>query len=164
MILFGALFLTDILALWLIISGRGRWFLKILALLLICTVNIGVVHAFRYGNGFPTSPPKVPILMIYCSVVEPGYGHPAVYLWGIPQTTENHKVGYDITGAPRAYELPYSKRLEAACVKAQKGSQQGIPTVVSKAKRGKKGKRGYGPHSSGLHFYREPPVLLNPKH
>lgn len=164
MALFAALFLTDLLAFWLIISGRGRWWLKFVTLVLICTLNFTVWHAFRYGDGFPTGPMKGQVLSIYCYAVEPGYGHPAVYVWGIPQTTQNHKIGYDITGAPRSYELPFSKALEKECIQANKNGSQGAHEQIGpKSKKGKK-KRGNGPHSTAIHFYKEPPALLTPKH
>lgn len=163
MILAATLFLLDSLIIWLLASGRGRWQLKLVALILACTVNFGVISAFRYGNGYPTGPMQQPVLVIYCYAIPPGGTHPAVYIWGIPQTTQHHVLGYDITTAPRSYELPYTLALAKQCDKANKAGQQGQPVEV--ARKGKKGKKKArtGVQDPNFHFYSEPPKLFDPK-
>lgn len=86
------------------------------------------------------------------STSDPGH----VYLW------------LDVGGAaPRAFALPYSRRLHEQVQHALTSIQHGLPMGVARPVAGgpRGGRNGHGPSGqrSVVRFYRHPPVRLPPK-
>lgn len=164
--IFIPLILLDLLLLWALIVHHSWWIPKLIAIVLVCTLNFLVFNAFQSGNGWSTTGFPKQAQFISCYVVEPdllsGAGG-VIYLWVIP-SQQKPFVGYvSKQSEPRSFREPYSRPLHQACVNAQKQATQGIPVGVRKVKGSKRnGKQISRGHWNFYHLH--PPALPAKKH
>jgi hypothetical protein len=124
-------------ACWGIIYARGKWPLKLAAIVAIPLIALAMHTALDTYRGFPakTEPPKE-AQFVSCLVIEPD----RIYLWLIPLHTNGGPLDYKPDSSePRAYSLPYTRNLHEQCAKAQEAQKQGGPGTVG-LRRGKEGR------------------------
>lgn len=154
MTLFIVLTLLDLLLARAVISDRGAWQWKFLAIVCACTLNFLVLAAFKTGDGWPTTsnPPKQ-AQFLGCYVVEPT----TIYVWLTPASAQKPIIGYTSTPSePRLYAFPYSRILNDQCAQAEKAVQQGEGVGFARPN-GKHSQRGK------YRFYKLPPPRLPDK-
>lgn len=163
-----ALVLLDALALWLFIYARGKWQIKLAAILIMLGFNFFVWQALATFSGWPTHQ-KPPARSVFVQAVvnepDPQTNDPgSIYLWLVPLTKPGSPLGYQSNGnEPRAYYLPYSEALYQQVLKAQQQQKKGHgqPVIVQSARRhgGVRGSQTHGasiPYS--MHTYVLPPT------
>ncbi len=143
-----AFILLFALVLWLIVSARGKWWLKLSAIVGTLMFCLAVWNAVGSYLGWP-APPPLPqkSVLIWAQVVEPDArsGHPGViYLWlKVIKQQEGDgpagSLGYaPEPGEPRAYQLPYSRKLHEQMQGAMELRKKG-KTVILEHGKGKPG-------------------------
>lgn len=139
--------LLDALLLWAVIYARGKWALKLAAMLVVLGFNFGVWNALSSFKGWPTTAtPPARAQFIEGVVHEPDTqtGDPgAIYLWLVPLTNPGSPLAYQQSnGEPRAYRLPYSEQLykQVLAADAAKKRGHGQPVIVQRAG----ARRGHG--------------------
>lgn len=161
--------LLDALALWALVYGRGRWQVKLAAILVVLAFNFVAINALGSYRGWATTdaPPKDALFISgVVNEPEPGSGQQgSIYLWLVPLRRGHGVLSYNpAADEPRAYRLPYSEGLYKAVVAAQGIQKHGQPAVLHSGK-GKRGKgHGHGNAlQSGFRAYRLPPPKLPTK-
>ena len=166
--IFGAFVLLDALLLWALVYGRGRWQLKLAAMVVVLAFNFVAVNALSSSRGWPTTeaPPKDALFISgVVNEPEPGSGDQGdIYLWLVPLHRGHGALSYAPgVDEPRAYRLPYSEALYKAVIKAQGIQKHGSPAVLHTGK-GKRSQHGHGNAlQSGYRAYRLPPPKLPTK-
>jgi hypothetical protein len=109
------------LSLWIVIGGKGHWAAK--AVVMLLTLYLGVAFWLSLGNveGWPSPDPLPAKFALHWALVqEPsknGGDAGAVYLWVTSAGDEPRGASWVVSlatarpGEPRAYRLPYSRRL-----------------------------------------------------
>jgi len=111
------------ITLWVVISARGRWWLKAAVVFLTVTFSIVLWSSLSTLQGWPVEsdmPPRFEIKWIHTAEPNKRTGSPgAVYVWAVdldPQTARRkplymrlHRKGQGLE--PRIYELAYSRPL-----------------------------------------------------
>jgi hypothetical protein len=132
---------------WLVISLKGKWWIKLILILIVPSFGLAVWKSLSSYQGWPTSteiPEKALFLQGIVREPEPDDGDPgAIYLWLLPLSPEvlDVKTFLDFRGKlgePRAYKLPYSRGMHQAVLKAQSMAAKGKPAVMQRG--GKPGK------------------------
>lgn len=146
------------LACWGVIYARGKWPLKLAAIVAIPLIALGMHSALGSYEGYPTKkqPPNVS-QYVSCLVVEPT----RIYLWLIPLKESKGFLEYKSdAGEPRAFSLPYTRSLHQTCAKADKAQQGGQgPIGLRLSEEGASSARA----SKRYVPYLLPPVHLPPK-
>jgi hypothetical protein len=143
--------------LWFAIRAPGQIVIK--AMLIPATVWYGLVLYYTVPNlmGWPISQPipdNSQVLAIRIKEPDPKHNDPgAIYLWvNIKPDSKRSKqtlkanlnpksvFSYKSKSRPRAYQLPYSRKMHKAIVEAQRKAQ-GVPGAQLRTKKGKP-KRG----------------------
>lgn len=112
------------LLLWFVIGSRGRWWVKLSAIVVTCAFTFAVWDALDSFTGWPsTQSPPSRALLVSSTVDEPD----AIYLWLIP-SPKSGLLGYRPDEVePRAYRLPYTReqheQVDRANGLARKGQQ-----------------------------------------
>ncbi|MEJ2100320.1 MAG: hypothetical protein P8X68_10115 [Desulfobacterales bacterium] len=169
------------IVLWFSIRTPG--FIIIKAMLIPATVWYGLVLYFTVPNlmGWPISqsiPDNSHILAIRIKEPNPKYNDPgAIYFWvdikpnskSSEQTLQallNPKsvFSYNSKSQPRAYQLPYSRKLHKAIVEAQRKAE-GVPGAQLRAKKGnsKRGPTGNDESKAALELEIINPIQSLPK-
>jgi hypothetical protein len=138
--------LTACVVVWLLISAKGRIWLKTAIISLLIGYMIIVCMSVPKLKGWPTEEPisEEGIYLMAYKIVEPGTGsdiRPGIYIWGTPKVEARLNLfGFlmlDITTAPRAYVLPYQKQTHEQLVKSQKESQKSGRFLLLRKGKGK---------------------------
>lgn len=117
------------LACWGVIHARGKWPLKLLAIIAVPVIALAVSHSLNSYKGFPIKA-GLPANSEYvgCLVEEPdSKTHFAgrIYLWLIPFARAGGPLDYKpSTNEPRAYSEPYARDLHQACQDADRAQAQ----------------------------------------
>jgi hypothetical protein len=116
--------LLGALLLWFVIGSRGRWWLKLTAIVGTCAFTFAVWHALDSFSGWSTDE-RPPAHAVYLggSVDEPH----AIYLWLIPSPSGGLLRYKPASGEPRAYRLPYSRELHAQVDRGNQLAKRGQP-------------------------------------
>jgi hypothetical protein len=157
------------LLLWIVIDGRGRWWLKGGLIVAVAAFTILAGSALGSFSGWATeaNPPQRALFMSGIAR-EPDKrtgDEGAIYLWLIPPHSNSKNIlAYDSSGrAPRAYKLPYSRdaheQLEKARQLAKKGAQVEIRRDSRRTRTSSSGRSGQVPKSM-FRAYRLPPAQL----
>lgn len=160
--------LLDALLLWAVIYGRGRWALKLAAILVVLAFNFTTWHALDSYRGWPTPVNEPPADAVYVDSIvnEPdnATGDPgSIYLWLVPIRHGHTPLGYSPADAePRAYRLPYSEPLYRAVVAAQRirkgGGQAGLRRAQRPAHAARRSTGSGDPLRSRFQAYKLPPT------
>ena len=140
------------IVLWFSIRAPGQIIIK--AMLIPATVWYSLVLYYTVPNlmGWPipqTIPDNSQILAIRIMEPDPKHNHPgAIYFWAdikpksksqqqslIAQLNPNSVFSYNSKTQPRAYQLPYSRKLHKAIVEAQRKAE-GVPGAQLRTKNG----------------------------
>jgi hypothetical protein len=147
--------LLGALLLWFVIGSRGRWWLKLTAIVGTCAFMFAVWHALDSFSGWPTDErPPAHAVFLGGSVDEPD----AIYVWLIP-AKEDGPLSYKASGAePRAFRLPYSRRLHQEVDRGNKLAKAGaaVQFELQGKARGGEARQGRG----GPRISRLPPPAL----
>ena len=155
MIAFLCLTILDALALWaIIVSPKGWWWVKLVAIISVLTLNVLILGAYNSGNGWPIKAAPVEASYLGCYVVMPTGSTPgAVYLFAIPPKGQSPIIGYKSpTSAPRIYQQKYSLQLADICAKMQNAVSQGNPITIHKGHKGKLKVGGNIVYVGGVYF------------
>lgn len=132
---------------WLVISLKGKWWIKLILILIVPSYGLLVWKSIPSYQGWATSaeiPEKGLFLQGMVREPEPNEGDPgAIYVWLLPLSSEVTDVQTFLDyrgkmGEPRAYKLPYTRGMHQAVLKAQSMSAKGKPAVMQRG--GKPGK------------------------
>ena len=170
-----AFVIISAIVLWFSIRTPGKVIIK--AMLIPATIWYGLVLYYTVPNlmGWPISKPipdNSQVLSFLIKEPNPKHNDPgAIYLWvnidpssKTPQqklgSLFNPKTVFSYTGRtqPRAYQLPYSRKMHKAIVEAQTKAQ----TMPGSQIRTKKGKAQIGTNSNGESRAEMELVILNP--
>jgi hypothetical protein len=121
--------LLGALLLWLVIGGRGAWWLKLGAIVATCAFTFAVWSALGSFSGWATdATPPARALVVSSTVDEPR----AIYVWLIAPTKPG-LLGYRAEKAePRAYRLPYSRELHEEIDRGTALARRGQPVELSR--------------------------------
>ncbi len=176
-----AFVIISAIVLWFSIRTPGQIIIK--AMLIPATIWYGLViyHTVPNLMGWPISqtiPDNSQVLAIRINEPNPMYNDPgAIYVWANikpsskspeqkPGSLLNPKnvFSYNSKTGPRAYQLPYSRKMHKAILKAQR-KVKGIPGAQIRTKKGvpKPGKPGNNESQAPLQFEIVNPVKLFPK-
>ena len=176
-----AFVIISAIVLWFSIRTPGQIIIK--ALLIPITVWYGLVLYYSVPNlmGWPISqsiPDNSQVLDIRIKEPDPKHNDPgAIYFWvNINPDSKNSQqtlaaklhpknmFSYNGKSQPRAYQLPYSRKLHKAIVEAQRKAQ-GVPGAQLKTKNGKskKGNTGHEESRAPLELKIINPVKTLPK-
>ncbi len=142
-----AFILLAALLCWMLIGAKGKWWLKLLTILIVPSFGLAVWASISSYKGWPTTDePPEKALLVWGVVHEPDprTGNPGViYLWLTPIREDSggtlNPLGYESrNGEPRAYRLPYSRQLHDALTGAQAAAKEGRPMMFGKGKRGRR--------------------------
>jgi hypothetical protein len=145
--IFLGLLMLDALLLWTTIGSRGRWWLKIVVMLVVLTFNFAVWNALDTYRGWPTTEPlPARAVFIASAIEEPSevdHNPGVIYVWLVPLHHNQPFLGYRASGAePRAYREPYSQELHQAIQQAQNMQRHGTGQPVMLTSRRGPGTRG----------------------
>lgn len=176
-----AFVIISAIVLWFSIRTPGQIIIK--AMLIPATVWYGLVLYFCVPNlmGWPISqtiPDDSQIIAIRIMEPDPKHNDPgAIYFWvnlkpdsNNPEPTlkaqlnPKNAFSYKHKTHPRAYQLPYSRKLHKAIVEAQRKAQ-GVPGAQLRAKKGdgKRGPTGNEQSKSPLELEIINPITMIPK-
>jgi len=163
-------------SLWLIIAGRGWWPIKLGAVVGMAVFALLLWQSESSLTGWPAAR-RIPehSAFVQSVVIEPGTdSEGVVYVWAIPPSQDPaNPYGYSSSESePRAYQLPYTRKLHEAVQAANQAVAQGKPVEVGTAPQAQ-GRKGAGkpgkPRASGvirggaLNIYILPPHQLPQK-
>lgn len=166
-IYFAFLLLSGLL-LWFVIGARGKWTVKLAAIVIVPMFMFFVWGALGSFSGWPThqKPDSKTYYYVYGYVIEPDVNihvKGAVYVWLIPNTLKHAALDYaPKLGEPRAFVLPYSRKLEGQINQANRGVAAGkhIALKTTGKLTSKKAHTGGHLDKGSFHFYDLPPVVL----
>jgi hypothetical protein len=147
-----------ILACWLVIYVKGRWWLKLMVILALPAFGILDWRSRESGRGYPTWEAMPEKGQFHWAVVEEPdpqrNPNGAIYIWLLPFPGKGAKpinpLAYEPPrGEPRAYRLPYSKELHQAVEGAKGKVRQGKIVIMDKNKKGQGGNDGEGGPGQG---------------
>lgn len=158
------------LILWYIISGSGKWWLKVLVIAATSYVSLGLWYSMNGLLGWPTSATVPDKFQAHWIVVEtPGLGDKdsgAIFLWAtnlqpdkssnfdedVPEWLDGILFPFHSKHAknePRLYKLPYSKKLHEQSNKIiENYLKKGRPFMGTMKGKGGKG-QGFGEGQNG---------------
>jgi hypothetical protein len=170
-----AFVIISAIVLWFSIRTPGQIIIK--ALLIPATVWYGLVLYYSVPNlmGWPISqsiPDNSQVLSIRIKEPDPQCNDPgAIYFWvNIKPGSKNPEqtvtallnpkrmFSYHSETQPRAYQLPYSRKMHKAILEAQRKAQ-GVPGAQLRTKNGKSKRRATGDHESEAKLKLE---IINP--
>jgi hypothetical protein len=170
-----AFVIISAIVLWFSIRTPGQIIIK--AMLIPATVWYGLVLYYSVPNlmGWPISQPipdNSQVLAIRIKEPDPKHNDPgAIYFWvNIKPSSKSPEqtlkallnpksvFSYNSKTQPRAYQLPYSRKLHKAIVEAQRKAQ-GVPGAQLRTKKGKSKQRATGYHESKAKLELE---IINP--
>ena len=135
----------------LLIAERGyRWKLRIIAIVVAPLLAFALWQAAQPPHGWPTSQPVPKSAdFLWGDIREPQAGDPGrIFIWldvGVAQ--------------PRAFSLPYTRRLHQQVQAAMDATKHGHTIAVSRPAKNA-GRRGHGQRGGSIHFYPHPPIQL----
>jgi hypothetical protein len=137
-------------------SGR-RWALRLPLIAATPVLALAVWWQLAQRDGWPTgSRPASGSAFVAGVVQAPTSGrHGAIYLWAQPPNSDT----------PRAFRLPYSRRLERQVAQAASAARRGARVGLRARKKRPGEKKGVGAQiqSAAIQFYRLPPRRLATK-
>jgi hypothetical protein len=142
---------------WAIATGRGHWWSRLPFIVCAPALAIALWQAHLVPAGWPTTrhvPAQAGFLWADVHEPDPLHADPGhIYLW------------LDVGGPrPRAFTLPYSRRLHEQVEQAMRRVRRGLPVAVSRPRPRAGGPRGHagahGPPAGVLRFYPHPPAFL----
>lgn len=138
----------------LLIAEKGRdWRLRLVAIIVAPLLAFALWQAAQPPQGWPTSSrtPKAAVLL-WGAIREPQSGDPGrIFIW------------LDVGAAePRAFSLPYTRRLHKQLQAAMNATRHGHTVTVASQPHPQAGRQN-GQHSPGIHFYPHPPAQLPAK-
>ena len=173
-----AFVIISAIVLWFSIRTPGQIIIK--AMLIPATVWYGLVLYYSVPNlmGWPISqsiPDNSQVLAIRIKEPDPKHNDPgAIYFWvnikpgsKSPEQTLKAQLNpksvfsYNSKTQPRAYQLPYSRKMHKAIVEAQRKAQ-GVPGAQLRTKRAKKGKSKRGNTGNDASKAKLELVIINP--
>lgn len=128
------------LFLWYAITAKGKWWIKVILFFTLPSFGLAVWHSLGSYLGWPTAE-KLPnkFIMAWAEVREPNpktHDKGVVYIWLYPYEQENVKSGIldykKSFGEPRAYKIPYSRKLFEQILQAKILIQKGGSPVFEK--------------------------------
>ena len=133
------------IACWYAISAKGKWWPKLLLIVIIPAFGIVAWYSMTSYLGWPTSQSlSGKVLLLWADIHEPDprTGEPgAIYIWLVP--VEEEQIGSPGVMAyrpsdqePRAYRLRYSRKAHEQLFKAQQKRRKGKPVILEFAKEG----------------------------
>lgn len=152
--IFIAFLLLAALLLWFVIGARGKWWLKLPLIIIVPAFSFVVWSSLASFSGWPTTnaSPRA-AYYLYGYSVEPDSNQNikgAVYIWLIPNSTKHGVFDYaPKAGEPRAYKLPYSRKLEQQVQQANAEVAHG--QMVEFSRPASKGGHGRGKSNSSSH-------------
>jgi hypothetical protein len=176
-----AFVIISAIVLWFSIRTPGKIIIK--AMLIPATIWYGLVIYYTVPNlmGWPISQPIPDNSQVLSTLIKepnPKHNDPgAIYLWvtikpgsKTPEQTlgslfnPKSVFSYDSKTQPRAYQLPYSRKMHKAIVEAQTKAQ-GVPGAQIRTKKGeaKSGNNGNDESKAALELVIINPVNLFPK-
>lgn len=120
--------------LWAVIGSRGKWWLKLLGILVVPTFGFAVWLALETYRGWPAElQPPAESVFVASLVEEPTADSPGrIYVWLVPAPSHAWILAYHPGSAePRAYTLPYSRSLHEQVRRGTEGQAQGQTMVFS---------------------------------
>ncbi len=110
------------LLLWFVIGSRGRWWMKLPAIVVTCAFTFAVWDALDSFSGWATDQgPPTRAILLSSAVDEPN----AIYVWLVAPSEPGALDYRPNTGEPRAYRLPYSPELHEQIDRAAALATQG---------------------------------------
>lgn len=134
---------------WQLIGAKGRWWAKLITILVVPGFGLAVWASITSYKGWPTqdeTPEKA--IMLAGAVHEPNpktRDPGAIFLWLVPlkNTQGINPLDYVSSGGePRAYQLPYSRQAHNEVEGAKARMRAGQPVMFERGKKGAKGNRG----------------------
>lgn len=133
------------LLLWCIIDTRGKWWVKLILIILVLGFSLPIWQSLESYRGWPTlaDPPDKTILL-WALMEEPSKDDPgAIYVWLAPYEKPNEQEGWfgysPRPQEPRAYRMPYTRNRHEQLEKANEMIRQGKIVVLDLTKPGKGG-------------------------
>ena len=147
------------LLLWFVIGSRGRWWVKLPAIVVTCAFTFAVWHALGSFSGWPSNEkPPARAVLLSSAVDEPR----AIYVWLLAPTEPGVLDYRPNRGEPRAFRLPYSRELHQQIDRAAALAKQGRPVELRRT--GAKDSTGNGNSGHRARYavraYRLPPQSL----
>lgn len=157
---------------WHIATVKGKWWIKLAFIVTVPSFGIVVWNAISSYQGWPTHDPlPKKALLLWVDVVEPhepSGEKGAIHVWLISMDGGSEKgplLGHDRPrGVPRAYGMPYDRKVHEMLEAAKGRLMQGQPVVLERttdpsASEGRPGQR-FSRQESELHVYDLPPPAL----
>lgn len=130
---------------WQLIGAKGKWWLKLLAIVVVPGFGLAVWGSIASYKGWPTTdepPEKALVLASSVREPDPKTGDPgAIYVWLMPLKGAGTALNpFDYVspgGEPRAYKFPYSRPSHEMLVGAEQSLKDGKPVVFERQEKGK---------------------------
>jgi hypothetical protein len=141
------------LLLWFVVAAKGKWFLKLVAILGTLAFSFFAYNALNSRDGWP-APISLPQRALFISgeVIQPTGTDPGkIYLWLVPPHPHVGLFGYSPSNLePRAYRIPYSLQTQAAVEHAQQLTAEGqqVELRLRVAHHPVRNRSGHGPPNS----------------
>jgi hypothetical protein len=120
--------LLGALLLWLVIGGRGAWWVKFGAIAVTSAFTFAVWGALDSFSGWATDEnPPAHALLVGSTVDEPR----AIYVWLVAPFKGSVLEYQPSRGEPRAYRLPYSRELHEQIDRGNTLARQGRPVELA---------------------------------
>ncbi len=132
---------------WQLIGAKGKWWLKLLAIVVVPGFGLAVWGSIASYKGWPTTdepPEKALLLSSAVREPDPKTGDPgAIYVWLMPlKDTGTALNPFDYVspgGEPRAFKFPYSRPSHEMLVGAEQALKDGKPIVFERGEKGMAG-------------------------
>ncbi|MEY4723331.1 MAG: hypothetical protein RLZZ324_844 [Candidatus Parcubacteria bacterium] len=139
-----------------LIRAAWKWTLKLALILVVPTFGLAVWHAVGSYPGWPARDKPPPQSVVYDSIImEPQAENPgAIFMWVVPLASKGtpayNPLEYLPDGIePRAYRLPYSRKLHEQLQKAKDMRKRGRAPVLDLRGTRKDGRPG-GQSNGGM--------------
>jgi hypothetical protein len=126
---------------WQLIGAKGKWWLKLLAIVVVPGFGLAVWASIGSYKGWPTSdepPEKALILASSVREPDPRTGDPgAIFVWLMPlkESSSGGINPFDYAtpgGEPRSYQFPYSRPAHQMLASADQSIREGRPVVFER--------------------------------
>lgn len=125
---------------WQLIGAKGKWWLKLIAIVVVPGFGLAVWGSIGSYKGWPTNdgpPEKAVVIATSVREPDPKTGDPgAIYVWLMPLepiTGGSNPLGYASPGGePRAYKFPYTRPGHEMAEGAERSIRMGRPVAFER--------------------------------